>query len=248
MSIDINKRLSENLSQVLDIPAEKCYSLIETPPDTGFGDFAIPCFAFTKESRKNPAQIASDFERLFSKKAKNNEVIQKVKSNGPYLNMFVNKVYIVREVVRHVFKSRFPGLHATGSGKTVIIDYSSPNIAKPFGVGHLRSTVIGSSLYKIFSFLGYKVIGINHLGDWGTQFGKLITAYKRWGSTEQLKLDPVKYLFNLYVRFHSEAENTPELEDEARSWFSRLENNDEEAGRLWEQFRDLSVKEFKKIY
>lgn len=248
MSIDINKRLSENLSQVLDIPAEKCYSLIETPPDTGFGDFAIPCFAFTKESRKNPAQIASDFERLFSKKAKNNEVIQKVKSNGPYLNMFVNKVYIVREIVRHVFKSRFPSLYGTGSGKTVIIDYSSPNIAKPFGVGHLRSTVIGSSLYKIFSFLGYKVIGINHLGDWGTQFGKLITAYKRWGSTEQLKSDPVKYLFNLYVRFHSESENTPELEDEARSWFSRLENNDEEAGRLWEQFRDLSIKEFKKIY
>ncbi|MCK5094040.1 MAG: arginine--tRNA ligase, partial [Spirochaetes bacterium] len=248
MSIDINKRLSENLSQVLDIPAEKCYSLIETPPDTGFGDFAIPCFAFTKESRKNPAQIASDFERLFSKKAKNDEVIQKVKSNGPYLNMFVNKMYIVREVVRHIFKSRLTSLHGTGSGKTVIIDYSSPNIAKPFGVGHLRSTVIGSSLYKIFSFLGYKVIGINHLGDWGTQFGKLITAYKRWGSTQQLKSDPIKYLFDLYVRFHSEAENTPELEDEARSWFSRLENNDEEAGRLWEQFRDLSVKEFKKIY
>lgn len=248
MSIDIKKRLSGQLSQVLDTPAEKLYSLIEIPPDTGFGDFAIPCFTLAKEYRKNPAQIASDFEQLFLKKGKNNGVIQDVKPRGPYLNILVNQAYIVKEVIRYIIENRITNLNGYGGGRTVIIDYSSPNIAKPFGVGHLRSTVIGSSLYKIFTFLGYKVIGINHLGDWGTQFGKLITAYKRWGKEDRLKSDPIKYLFNLYVRFHSEAENAPGLEDEARSWFYRLENNDEEAERLWEQFRNLSIEEFEKIY
>ena len=175
-------------------------------------------------------------------------MIRAAQAIGPYLNIFVNKAYIVKEVVRYLFPGRSNNLSATGKGKTVVIDFSSPNIAKPFGIGHLRSTVIGNSLYKIYAFLGYRVIGINHLGDWGTQFGKLITAFKKWGNEKDLKDDPIKYLLKLYVRFHSEAVEQPKLDDEARNWFYSLENNDEEACRLWEKFRALSLKEFKNIY
>ncbi len=248
MSIDITKRLSKALAPALGISEEKLYPLIETPPEAGFGDFAVPCFLFAREYKKNPAQIASGFRDLLLKKADNILMIRTAEARGPYLNIFVNKAFIVREVIRDLFPGTKNNLRKTGNGKTVIVDFSSPNIAKPFGIGHLRSTVIGSSLCKIFTFLGYRVIGINHLGDWGTQFGKLITAFKKWGNEQDLKNDPIKYLLGLYVRFHSEAGELPDLESEARNWFYRLENNDDEAYRLWEKFRALSIKEFKKIY
>ena len=147
-----------------------------------------------------------------------------------------------------MIKKGFDSINLYGKEKTVVIDYSSPNIAKPFGIGHLRSTVIGNSLKKIFKFLGYNVIGINHLGDWGTQFGKLITAYKKWGNEKELKVEPVKYLYSLYVKFHKEAEKNPDLEDEAREWFAKLEKGDSEAKALWNQFCKVSLDDFKRIY
>jgi arginyl-tRNA synthetase len=171
-----------------------------------------------------------------------------VEARGPYLNIFLDREFVVSKVVEDLADARFGALLRYGSGRTAIVDFSSPNIAKPFGIGHLRSTVIGNSLCKIYSALGYRVIGINHLGDWGTQFGKLITAFKRWGNDEELDKDPIKYLFLLYVRFHGEAEANPELENEARAWFIRLEGGDAEATRLWKRFRDLSIEEFQKIY
>jgi arginyl-tRNA synthetase len=248
MSVDIKKRLSKALAQTLGITEQDLSRLIETPPDAGLGDFAVPCFYFAKEYKKNPVQIASDFGDRILKKLDNVQMIRTVQARGPYLNIFVDKAFIVKEVVRCFFPDTITNIRETGKGKTVVIDFSSPNIAKPFGIGHLRSTVIGSSLYKIYTFLGYRVIGINHLGDWGTQFGKLITAFKRWGNEQDLKKDPIKYLLSLYVRFHSEAGEQPDLDNEARNWFSRLENNDNQARELWEKFRTLSIKEFKNIY
>jgi len=248
MGINIKNKLSTHLSAVLSVSADKLLSLIEIPPDPLFGDFAVPCFSFARDTENPPAHIASEFELLFSKKSQNSEIIQDVRAQGPYLNLFLNKGYIVREITRDIVRSQFETLHEYGKGRIVVIDYSSPNIAKPFGVGHLRSTVIGSSLKKIFTFLGYKVIGVNHLGDWGTQFGKLITAFKRWGDESELKSDTIKYLYNLYVKFHSEAAKDTALEDEARMWFNRLENKDPEAMILWERFKDHSLAEFKKIY
>jgi arginyl-tRNA synthetase len=248
MSIDIINRLSKALSPALGISEKIIYPLIETPPDTAFGDFAVPCFTFAKELKKNPSQIAADFEDRLSTNAGKVMMVRSAQARGPYLNIFVEKSFIVKEIVRNLSQISENLLGNIGKGKTVVIDFSSPNIAKPFGIGHLRSTVIGSSLYKIFNFLGYRVIGINHLGDWGTQFGKLITAFKKWGDERNLKKDPIKYLLALYVRFHTEAKKQPSLDDEARNWFYRLENKDKEAERLWEEFRALSLDVFKKIY
>jgi arginyl-tRNA synthetase len=251
MSVDIKGLVALSLYRVLS-PAiqahtneEELRSLIEIPPQREFGDFAVPCFRFAKNMRKSPAQAALDFEQTF---APGTGIIRSVKARGPYLNIFLNREFVVSKVIEDPAGARFEALARHGAGMTAVVDFSSPNIAKPFGIGHLRSTVIGNSLRKIYSSLGYRVVGINHLGDWGTQFGKLITAFKRWGSDEELAKDPVKYLFQLYVRFHGEAETSPELEEEARAWFSRLEGGDAEAKALWERFRELSIEEFQKIY
>jgi arginyl-tRNA synthetase len=248
MSIDLIKRLAEAFAPALGISEEELYPLIEVPPNPALGDFAVPCFTFTKELKKNPAGIAEDFKDRLSKNAGNVPIIRTADSKGPYLNIFVDKPFVVKEIVRNLYPGSKNKLGETGKGRTVVIDFSSPNIAKPFGIGHLRSTVIGSALYKIFTFLGYRAIGINHLGDWGTQFGKLITAFKRWGDESSLRRDPIRYLLELYVRFHKEVVKQPSLDDEARSWFYKLENNDEDAGQLWEKFRALSIEVFKKIY
>jgi arginyl-tRNA synthetase len=248
MSVNIKEKLAEELSTALNIPRLRLVPLIETPPDPAFGDFAVPCFSFAKELKKPPAQIAEEFDKLCHANEERTKSIRSTQPRGPYLNMFMNRGSVVRDIVEDVFFREFSSARRLGTGKIVVIDYSSPNIAKPFGIGHLRSTVIGNALRKIFSYLGYKVIGINHLGDWGTQFGKLITAFRKWGEEQALKSDPIHHLFSLYVKFHAEAEKDPSLDDEARIWFQKLEQKDPEAVSLWTRFRDLSLSDFSRIY
>ncbi len=243
--VDLKHVLAEKLSNILNIDVNVMYESLEIPPNRSLGDYSLPCFRFSKSFKKRPDEISKEFSKKISGK---DPIFLNIEVKGPYLNMFLDYNITTRIIVKDILSGNFSDIRVIGKGKTVVIDFSSPNIAKPFGIGHLRSTVIGNSLKKIFSFLGYNVIGINHLGDWGTQFGKLITAYKKWGSEEGLKNEPVKYLYSLYVRFHKEAENNPELEDEARVWFSKLESGDEEARNLWKRFCDVSLKEFKKIY
>lgn len=244
MAVDVKARLAEQLAGVLRLDEENIPPLLEKPPKSDFGDYAVPCFEFAKRLKKDPSQVAVDF----TARVKPGGLIAKVEPRGPYLNIFINRSRFISGVVTLIGETSFDHMKAVGRGKTVVIDYSSPNIAKPFGIGHLRSTVIGNALSRIFKFLGYRTIGINHIGDWGTQFGKLITAFRHWGDEEELEQDPIRYLYDLYVRFHREAEEEPTLEDEAREWFSRLESGNREAKKLWQRFRELSIEEFKRIY
>lgn len=219
-------------------------ALLEIPPEPALGDYSFPCFSLAKTFKKNPVQIAQEL----SKKIKA-PFLAKVKVKGGYLNFFIAKEQRSAAILTTVLKEKEGyGSSTEGKGKTVVIDMSSPNIAKPFGIGHLRSTIIGNALRHLLTFQGYKVVRINHLGDWGTQFGKLITAYKQWGNTVRLEKDPIHHLLDLYVKFHTEVEQHPELEEEGRSWFKRLEEQDAEALRLWKKFRDYSLANFNKIY
>jgi arginyl-tRNA synthetase len=218
---------------------------IEVPPTLDLGDYAFPCFPLAKILRKAPQAIAGELAAAFHPTA----LVREARAAGPYINFFVERTAFNRLALTAVLaQGAAYGGSAEGHGKTVVIDYSSPNIAKPFGVGHLRSTVIGQALYRIYTHLGYRVIRINHLGDWGTQFGKLIVAYKRWGSEAGLADHPIQTLYELYVRFHTEVDTQPELEDEARGWFKRLEDGDAEARAIWQRFRELSLEEFSRIY
>ena len=218
---------------------------IEVPPSVELGDYAFPCFPLAKSLRKAPQAIATELATAFQPTA----LIKEARAAGPYVNFFVDRVAYTRAGLGAILEqgSRY-GESTEGVGKTVVVDYSAPNIAKPFGVGHLRSTVIGNALYRIHDHLGYRVIRVNHLGDWGTQFGKLIVAFKRWGNETDMTTHAIQTLYDLYVRFHSEAETHPELEDEARGWFKRLEDGDPEARAIWQRFRDLSLQEFARIY
>ncbi len=249
MSIDIRGILSKQLGEIIDVPEERVRTILEIPPDTSLGDFAFPCFTLARDTGENPAEVARDLQNKLDENTHARGILSRAESKGPYLNLFIDRPSVTLRILSQLNETDFSNLSEEGRGKTVVIDFSSPNIAKPFGIQHLRSTVIGNALKRIYQFLGYRVIGINHLGDWGTQFGKLITAYKHWGSPEELRSsEPIQYLYRLYVRFHNEAEEEPALEDEARDWFKRLENEDVEAGKMWEEFRDLSLAEFKRIY
>jgi len=218
---------------------------IEVPPSIELGDYAFPCFPLAKALRKAPAAIATELAMAFQPTA----LIKAARAAGPYVNFFVDRGAYTRAALGAVLaQGSGYGKSTEGVGKTVVIDYSSPNIAKPFGVGHLRSTVIGNALYRIHDHLGYRVWRINHLGDWGTQFGKLIVAFKRWGNDTDLTTHAIQTLYDLYVRFHTEVETHPELDDEARGWFKRLEDGDPEARAIWQRFRDLSLQEFARIY
>lgn len=234
------------LAPLVDMTADQVAGELEVPPEPHMGEYAFPCYILARRWRCAPARIAADLAVQFSGKG---TYLQEVRSEGPYLNFYVNWRRLGGQIVGEVKKSgqRY-GWSDAGSGKTVVIDYSAPNIAKPFGVGHLRSTVIGNALYRMFRALGYRVIGINHLGDWGTQFGKLMAAFKQWGTPKGLDEHPVKYLYDLYVRFHREAEDDPSWEDRARRWFKSLEDGDPEALEMWKRFRQVSLEEFKRIY
>jgi arginyl-tRNA synthetase len=218
---------------------------IEVPPSVQLGDYAFPCFPLAKILRKAPQAVAAELATAFQPTA----LVNEARATGPYVNFFVDRVAYSRVGLGDIIAqdTRY-GQSEEGAAKTVVIDYSSPNIAKPFGVGHLRSTVIGNALYRIFDHLGYRVVRVNHLGDWGTQFGKLIVAFKRWGNEADLTTHAIQTLYNLYVRFHSEVETQPALDDEARGWFKRLEEGDPEARAIWQRFRDLSLQEFSRLY
>jgi arginyl-tRNA synthetase len=218
-------------------------SLIEIPPKPELGDFAFPCFRLAKTMRKAPQLIAADIKEAIGQV----DFLDDIQVQGAYINFFVNKEIYIKSMIDSAIAPDF-GTQNIGEGRTICIDYSSPNVAKNFHVGHLRTTIIGNSLYKIYSKLGYKVLRINHLGDWGTQFGKLIVAYKAWGSEEAVKKDGVAELMKLYVKFHSEAEKNPELNDEARAWFAKMEQGDEEALSIWQWFKDISLVEYKRTY
>ena len=219
--------------------------LIEIPQDSKMGDYAFPCFRLAKTMRRAPAQIAAEL----AGKIGGDPLFAKVESVNAYLNMFIDRAEFTREVLEAVIeeKDRY-GASDVGQNRPVVVEFSSPNIAKPFHIGHIRSTVIGNSINKIYSFLGYDVIRINHLGDYGTQFGKMIVSYRRWGKKEDVINEPIKTLLGYYVKFHEEAENDPTLEDEARAVFTKLENGEKEETELWQWFREESLKEFSRVY
>lgn len=243
---DFKKLISEIIkSEIEDLTIEEITALIEVPPNKEMGDYAFPCFKLAKIFRKAPNAIAEDL----AGKIQPTDDINKIVNLGGYVNFFVNKESLAKKVINQVLSEKENyGKSEFGKGKTVVVEFSSPNIAKPFHIGHVRTTVIGNALSKIYQSQGYHVEKLNHLGDYGTQFGKLIVAYKLWGDKQAVEKDPIKELLKLYIRFHDEAEAKPEMEDEAREWFTKLENGDQEAKDLWQWFRDESLKEFSRVY
>ncbi len=224
---------------------EEVADAIEVPPDLTMGDYALPCFRFAKIFRKPPALIAETLKAEY----KTDEVITSAVAVNGYLNFRVNKIGLIKETLSRIAEEgeRY-GSSDEGKGKTIVIDYSSINIAKPFHIGHLSTTVIGGALYRIFKYLGYNTVGINHLGDYGTQFGKLIYAYKAWGNREEVEKGGIKELTRLYVKYHKEAETHPEADDKAREYFRLIENGDEECVGLFSWFKELTLKDVNKIY
>lgn len=240
----MKEKIAELISKNIEgVDAADIIASIEIPPRPDMGDYAFPCFRLAKVMRKAPNIIASDIKEQIG----DVDFIEKIDVAGAYLNFYIKKDIFVKSMIETANSDNF-GCSDMGEGQTICIDYSSPNVAKNFHVGHLRTTIIGNSLYKIYSKLGYKVIRINHLGDWGTQFGKLIVAYKAWGSKEAVETDGIAELMKLYVKFHEEADKNPELIDEARAWFNKMENGDEEALNIWQWFKDISLVEYKRTY
>lgn len=244
--ISYRERIADILApQIEGLEKEEIMSMIETPADRKMGDYAFPCFKLAKILRKAPPMIA----KSIAEDIREDSVFERVESVNAYVNMFISKEEFAKEVVDEVIeKGDDYGRSDIGAGKKVIVEYSSPNIAKPFHIGHIRSTVIGNSIYKIYDFLGYDTMRINHLGDYGTQFGKMICAYRRWGNKEDVIKEPIKSLLSYYTKFHEEAEKDPSLEDEARAIFTRLEKGEPEEVELWQWFRDESLKEFNRVY
>ena len=243
--MDFKKYIAEKTAPLCAMEESALYNLLEKPKDETMGDIAFPCFTLSKTLRKAPNMIASELKD----KIGTDDVIEKVCQVGGYLNFFLSRKGFAKSLIGEIDAAGEDyGKSSEGEGKTVIVEFSSPNIAKPFHIGHLFSTAVGNSLSKIYAFLGYKVERINHLGDWGTQFGKLICAYKKWGNEEEVKKSPMAELTRIYVKFHTEAEADPSLEDEARAEFHKLEEGDKENTRLWSWFREESLKEFMRVY
>ena len=227
------------------VPAEEIAAAVTVPPDRSMGDYALPCFKFAKTMRKSPVKIAEDLAAGYPA----DHVIESATAVNGYLNFKVNRKGLTEDTLKEIAeKGSAYGSAKTGNGKTICIDYSSINVAKPFHIGHLSTTVIGAALYRIFGFLGYKVVGINHLGDYGTQFGKLIYAYKAWGTKEGVEKGGVKELTRLYVKYHKEAEKNPAMDDEARRYFKLIEQGDEECNELFNRFKEITLKEVSRIY
>lgn len=249
--MDFKIMIAGEIASALDIAfgnaplsADEIAGLLELPPDSAMGDYAFPCFKLARSLRKAPPMIAGELVKVI-----NADFLSRVEAVGGYLNFFIDKALYASSVIGEVLdKGEKYGSSDMGAGKTICIDYSSINIAKRFHIGHLSTTALGNALYKIYSFLGYKCVGINHLGDWGTQFGKMIAAYKHWGSREMVEQGGVQALSDLYVKFHAEAETDPSLEDEGRAWFKKIETGDEEAISIWQWFKDLTLKDANRVY
>ena len=237
--------VAQRLAAVIpSLEADQIFALLEKPKSSEMGDIAFPAFSLAKVERKAPQAIASDIAEKIDTTG-----FEKVVATGPYINFFLDKAAISQDILKAVIKEKADyGQQDIGHGQNVTLDMSSPNIAKPFSVGHLRSTVIGDAIANIYTKLGYNLYRINHLGDWGKQFGMLIVAYKLWGDKEAVEANPIDELLKLYVRINAEAEEKPELDEEARLWFKKLEDGDKEAWELWQWFRDESLVEFNRIY
>ena len=243
--MDNKQLIAGELAKVIDsLDQDAILNLLEQPKSSELGDIAFPAFSLAKTERKAPQLIAADISEKID-----TAHFDKVVATGPYVNFFLSKAEISGQVIKEVIKDGADyGQQNEGNGENVTIDLSSPNIAKPFSVGHLRSTVIGDALSNIFRKIGYNIIKINHLGDWGKQFGLLMVAYKKWGSQEAVEANPIDELLKLYVRINAEIENDPSLDEEGRLWFKKLEDGDPEATELWQWFRDESLTEFNRIY
>ena len=242
--MDYKNYIANLLSANLDMDVNEVEKLIEIPPKSDMGDYAFPCFVLAKTMKKAPQMISAELKEKIK-----DDNFEKVEAFGPYLNFFLNKEVFVKNIIEKILEEKENyGANKDGEGKNIIVEYCSANIAKPFHVGHLFTTMLGNSLYKLFKFHGYNTTGINHLGDWGTQFGKLIYAYNNWGDEEALQKEPIKEMLRVYVKFHDEAEKNPQLDDEGRKHFKLLEEGNEEEVKLWKKFRDLSLKEFDKLF
>lgn len=242
---DFKQIIGQAIAKVTNLNEEELESYIEKPKDPKNGDYAFPCFKLAKELRKAPAIIANDIQEKIEI---DKEKIEKIEVVGGYLNFYINKNAITKEVLEKVELDEEYGKSKIGEEKNIVIDYSSPNIAKPFHIGHLRSTVIGGALYKIYKHLGYNVTGINHLGDYGTQFGKLIEGYKLWGEEYNIEENPIDELTKIYIRINQLCKEDKSVLEACRNNFKKLEDGDEYCTKLWERFRSLSLKEFQKVY
>ena len=247
--MDFKEKVAEIFTSIeTELSMDDALQLIEIPPSTDMGDYAVPCFKFAKKYRKSPAAIANEIVEKIGAV----EEFEKIESAGPYVNFFVNKSQFAKKILKQAFEEKENyGRTNVGEGKTVIVEFSSPNIAKPFHIGHIRSTLIGNAINNIYKYLGYNTVAINHLGDYGTQFGMLISAYKKWATPEiieAIEKDPIPELLKLYVRYNQEIETHPEYQEEARYWFNQLEKGNQEAYKLWEWFREVSLKEFNRVY
>jgi arginyl-tRNA synthetase len=244
--LNIKKQIANEilcrLPEGAGLDANAIVDMLEYPPDLSMGDLAFPCFKLSRTLRKGPPMIAAMLGEGFACPA-----VEKTSVAGGYLNFTLSKEYLTKESLSSVLADPNFGSSNIGQGKMVVLDYSSPNICKPFHIGHLGTTVIGHSLKKLHEFVGYDCYGINYLGDWGTQFGKLITAYRLWGSEEEVEKGGIDYLVDIYVRFHKEAEEDPTLNDRAREEFHKLELGDEENLALWHRFKEISLEELNEV-
>ncbi len=243
--IKIKDKIAEYIEKATNLKKEEIAEYIETPKELEKGDYAFPCFRLAKEMKKSPQTIA---EEIKEKIEASTEIIEKIETVGAYVNFYINKEMLVKEVISETAKEDQYGKATIGEGKNVIIEYSSPNIAKPFHIGHLRTTLIGNALYRTYKYLGYNTMGINHLGDYGTQFGKMIEAYKMWGSEYDLEENPIDKMVEMYVRINALCKEDEETLKRCRKNFKLLEEGDRYCLELWNRFKDLSMKEFQKIY
>lgn len=251
--LDIKKEISEQIAKTIEnVEAKEIYTYIEIPKDTKNGDYSFPCFRLAKILKKVPQEIANGIkEKLEQNGAMNSEILERVDIVGGYLNFYVSSKLFTKEVLEQISNNAKFGVETEdekNKEKNIVIDYSAPNIAKPFHIGHLRSTVIGAALYNIYKYLGYNVIGINHLGDYGTQFGKLIEGYKRWGEEYNVDLDPINELTKIYIRINNACKEDEQILQACRDNFKKLEDGDTYCVEIWKKFRELSLKEFQRVY
>lgn len=251
--LDIKKEISEQIAKTIEnVKSKEIYTYIEVPKDTKNGDYAFPCFRLAKTLRKSPPEIANQIkEKLEENGISNSEIIKKVEIAGGYLNFYISSKIFTKEVLEQISNNEKFGIEPEddkNKEKNIVIDYSAPNIAKPFHIGHLRSTVIGAALYNIYKYLGYNVTGINHLGDYGTQFGKLIEGYKRWGKEYDIDSDPINELTKIYIRINTACKEDKQILQACRDNFKKLEDGDSYCVEIWKKFRELSLKEFQRVY